>query len=386
MAAWSLLSNSFPGGGLPSRVAIASEGDELIVFKKWSEDRSDGKHAGYWAFDLTAKQWRQKEFRPPESVVDLSGSFARWGEELIVYPWDDSNFHVTRRCNLRTSTILEQRGQEAAEDARVHGHSGHSAVVWQDRLVVFGGYVCPTGGDWQLTNEMYSLDLTSSQWTRLPVAGEAPTPRYGHSAVLWRDQLLIFGGWTDGPNVNETWSFDLRASRWSLLRPAGAQPERRRRHSAVAAGDQMLIFGGNSIGPYLSDTWALDLPSQQWKQLSFTGAVPEKRHSHSAAMCRHGMLILGGDGNKDLWCMEFEESKKPKMEPKVVSAEPKPIKAVPSPTDAELPTPRSDLLGEALGVTTSATIKDAAEAMQALPANAEVCLGVGLACWMVRVL
>ena len=77
--------------------------------------------------------------------------------------------------------------------------------------------------------------------------------------------------------------------------------------------------------------------------------------------------------------MEFEESKKPKMEPKVVSAEPKPIKAVPSPTDAELPTPRSDLqLGETLGVITSATIKDATQAMQALPADAEVCLGIGL--------
>ena len=178
MAAWTLLSNSFPGEVLPLCVALALEGDELIVFNKWSEDRSDGKHAGYWAFDLTAKQWRQKEFRPPESVVDLQGSALKCGEDVIVYPGGYSKFPVTRRCNLRTSTVLEQRGQEAAEDARVHGHSGHSAVLWQDRLVVFGGY---TGGV---------------------------------------------------PDVNETWSFDLRASRWrprrlifSSLRHLGTGPD-----------------------------------------------------------------------------------------------------------------------------------------------------------------
>ena len=388
MASWSLLSETFVGlfRHLPPRIAIAVEGDQLVVFSSWGEDRSDGPHAGYWAFDLIEKKWKRREFQPPELVVDLEGSALRRGEEVIIYPHcTDGTFPVTRRCNLQTNTVLEQRGREVAGDIRACGNSGHSAVVWQDQLVVFGGRFCPRPDvcleDRLITNQIHSLNLKTSEWTLLKPKGDVPEPRGAHSAVLWQGKMIIFGGVSDTSGVdeflNETWAFDLTKSQWSLLRPTSALPEGRQWHSAIVAGDQMVIFGGdNSRGDSLSDTWALDLRSQQWKQLSFTGAMPEERCLHSAALWGNRMLVLGGRENEDLWCVELEKTRptaktRPKAEPKMEPMGPKVA-------DAELPTPRSDAEWmETARAITSATIEDATQAMKTLPANAEVCLGVG---------
>ena len=59
-----------------------------------------------------------------------------------------------------------------------------------DSLVVFGGL-----SESAVLSDVYVLSLSSGFWTRKLCMGQAPSMRYGHSAVMIACNLmLVFGG------------------------------------------------------------------------------------------------------------------------------------------------------------------------------------------------
>lgn len=50
--------------------------------------------------------------------------------------------------------------------------------------------------------------LQTSAWEKLEMSGKAPSPRSGHRMVIWRNQLVLFGGFHEA--FRETkWFNDL---------------------------------------------------------------------------------------------------------------------------------------------------------------------------------
>lgn len=50
--------------------------------------------------------------------------------------------------------------------------SGHSATIVQGQLIIFGGWDAP-----ECYNDVYALDPTLMEFTRLEIQGTAPSPR-----------------------------------------------------------------------------------------------------------------------------------------------------------------------------------------------------------------
>ena len=88
-------------------------------------------------------------------------------------------------CGCDSSAQPMLRRLQDAPCARM----GHTAV-WDfaDSLVVFGGL-----SESAVLSDVYVLSLSSGFWTRKQCMGQAPSMRYGHSAVMIACNLMLPG-------------------------------------------------------------------------------------------------------------------------------------------------------------------------------------------------
>jgi Protein kinase domain/PB1 domain/Galactose oxidase, central domain len=163
---------------------------------------------------------------------------------------------------------------------------------------------------------------------------EAPSGRYGHSAVLYRDAMIVFGGYDQhGFCCEDVHCFRFgahdhlicrrrsppgrrRVGRWSAwktdsaaLGNAGVVLERYH-HSAVAYESSMYVFGGkNSVGMCKPRLVELHFETRKWATLDTVGSAPGARWGHAAAVSRDKLFLFGGtDGQAnfaDLYCYAF---------------------------------------------------------------------------------
>ncbi|KAK4051256.1 hypothetical protein OIV83_003078 [Microbotryomycetes sp. JL201] len=143
---------------------------------------------------------------------------------------------------------------------------------------------------------MYVLDLTTLEWAVRWQAGQSQQPgprsRYFHSAEVWRNYIVVFGGEsytepeTAGQHASDEgrletladmWVFDTTQSTWSspeLSAAAGVDgPTPRYAHLAAILSakvesvdlDVMLVIGGQDVrNTYLQSAHVLDLQSMRW--------------------------------------------------------------------------------------------------------------------------
>jgi N-acetylneuraminic acid mutarotase len=80
------------------------------------------------------------------------------------------------------------------------------------------------------------------EWRKI-TGEQQPSARFGHSGVLYREALYIFGGWDGMATLNDLWRYCLLSQTWLLL-DAHCALASRYRHSAVVHRARMYIFGG----------------------------------------------------------------------------------------------------------------------------------------------
>ena len=64
---------------------------------------------------------------------------------------------------------------------------GHSAVLFGDSLITFGGRMSPA----QPLADVWALDLNTHTWQRIECKGAPPTARYRHTAVALGSQATV---------------------------------------------------------------------------------------------------------------------------------------------------------------------------------------------------
>ena len=80
--------------------------------------------------------------------------------------------------------------------------SSHSFLVII--LCRFGGY------DFlDFFNDTWSFDISTRKWTELQCTGSIPSPRGGHSAVLVDDFMYVFGGYTGKTCLDDLYALQL---------------------------------------------------------------------------------------------------------------------------------------------------------------------------------
>lgn len=177
----------------------------------------------------------------------------------------------------------------------------HVSVLAGQTLWVFGGRTSPSIA----FNDLWSFCLATRKWTEHKVPESGPIACYRHSAVLYDDKMVMFGGRTQHGFVNHLWVLDLKSGNWHKPACTNTAPSPRASHSAAVYNDLMYIFGGlqsGELADYCVDTevYALDLKTWSWSHVPTTGPRPPALYSHSATVLGSCMVCAGGSSGDEV--------------------------------------------------------------------------------------
>ena len=127
------------------------------------------------------------------------------------------------------------------------GYASHN-----DILYIVGGW----GGT--RSDSIWKYDVTNNHWT------EIANNFLGHdidstSVAYHGDNLYIFSGYNNAPNLDKLWKYDLISNTVSTGVSFNVVP--RRHPTSVKVGSKWYIFGGYATNNYLLDLITLDLPN-----------------------------------------------------------------------------------------------------------------------------
>ncbi|KAI7861159.1 hypothetical protein BDC45DRAFT_529751 [Circinella umbellata] len=154
---------------------------------------------------------------------------------------------------------------------------GASVTVVGDKVFVFAGRLVSSR---KMTNHMHVLDINTLVWTRHippPDSDKPPKPRYFHSASVFENSIVMFGGMgysrvsADGLCVLDDISvFDIETMSWRRpeIKPSLFAPRPRYAHLSSITENKLIIVGGQDMNNnYLGEINILDLKTWEWVQV-----------------------------------------------------------------------------------------------------------------------
>ncbi|KAI9911314.1 hypothetical protein PsorP6_009036 [Peronosclerospora sorghi] len=199
----------------------------------------------------------------------------------------------------------------------------YSAVVHNNSFYIFGGH----DGDRRL-NDFFSYNFATQTWTNVFVnAGQQPTPRYGHAAVVYEKAMYIFGGSDShydresmtsrssngygrldaGHHINDMHAFNLETNSWSSIRTTGEVPFPREGASIIVYKQTCLLFGGydHDLG-YFEDVHVFNFETRVWSSLDTKGTPPKGCKQPLVALHNNSLIVFGGKVDPNLYELDLE--------------------------------------------------------------------------------
>eukprot|EP00347_Sterkiella_histriomuscorum_P006674 403351868 len=187
--------------------------------------------------------------------------------------------------------VIQSRGQVPTT------RDEHTALIYEGSLIIFGGFV-----NGVRSNEIYRYYFNDNRWELVQqLSDECPPARAGHSAIQYGDSMYIFGGKDEDNNkLNDIWQFNFNTYIWTEV-ACGNNPEQmplpRSGHTASLYKDQMVIFGGiHEVTKELDDMMVFDIKSRKW--VSFFEEQLHSPHKNRLAINvgnqnsgRHGQYV-----------------------------------------------------------------------------------------------
>jgi len=222
----------------------------------------------------------------------------------------------------------------AADGYRPPARKGHSMVVANGRLFLFGGERAASA-----LNDVWSYSAEENEWTFHGVASipsGSPEPRYQASMVEYNGKLYVYGGKAPGVSgvFNDLWEFDPEHNEWvdltSRYSVLGKPDMTRFGHTAVRHLNRMYVFAGHTGSALAAvNILVLNLDTLVWSPVpprkAAGEALPLRRMAHNAVIDGDVMYTFGGyegapEYNEfgDVWAYEILENKWWRMVQRIV--------------------------------------------------------------------
>lgn len=135
-------------------------------------------------------------------------------------------------------------------------------------------------------------------WTATATTN-APLARREQTAVWTGNEMIVWGGWNDGP-LNTGGRYNPSTNTWTPVNSVNAPPARSH-HTAVWTGTEMIVWGGygDNLTP-LNTGGKYNPATNSWSTVTAVNA-PEARSFHSAVWTGSEMIVWGGyNGSSNL--------------------------------------------------------------------------------------
>lgn len=198
------------------------------------------------------------------------------------------------------------------------GRLCHTSVVHGDNMYIYGGHITQPSSEYFHTvkNDLYVCNIKTREWSAIPAGEDAPR-RTEHTAVVYDNYMVLFGGYSGTGNgyENSVMMFNFTTHAWETLATNGEAPSARSAHTSVVVGNKMYVFGGWNGIHCMNDLHELDFETKTWSLLCcdtsaasrLSGsanhrhsifASPEKANANDhvgdlpSARCSHGAIIM----------------------------------------------------------------------------------------------
>ncbi|MGE5474778.1 MAG: kelch repeat-containing protein [Ignavibacteriales bacterium] len=166
----------------------------------------------------------------------------------------------------------------------------HSAVLYNDKMIVFGGSNFNGTVNY---SDLYEIDLNTYKAVKKTITGDAVPARNNHTAVVLNDKMIIFGG-VGAETYNDCYEINLNTFVSDKKTLSGDSIPIRSSHSAVIYNGNMIIYGGYSGSSDYDDCYSVNLSTYAVTRVTLSGdALPAMRY-HRAVVCNGKMIIFGG--------------------------------------------------------------------------------------------
>lgn len=174
------------------------------------------------------------------------------------------------------------------------GRLCHSGVMYNEKMYVFGGHITQPATEFfsDVKQDMYEYSFDTRSWFNVP--GLNAPKRTEHSALIWKDSMVVFGGYSGASYESSTHTYNYGTSQWAQIEAKGTVPEARSAHTAAIHDDKMFVFGGWNGDKCTNDMYQLDLNSNVWARVQTTGTSP-------CARCSHGTVVYAQGGSPKLY-------------------------------------------------------------------------------------
>ena len=216
-----------------------------------------------------------------------------------------------------TNKDLKKKKKKMAKELQFSTRSGHSAVILDNYVVVFGG-VCVS---YKLlsTHVIWTYNLYTNEWRKNEISDKecAPEPFQGAVAVVIDGIVYTFGGLmmedSTKSETNELWTLCRTRGgsfTWSFMSPhcKDESPSPRQFHTGWEYTRKLWIFGGVGPSPegYLNDhgdfkghpmnnqLLCYNPNTHKWTNPECFGSIPSPRFGHANAIIKDQVWLSGG--------------------------------------------------------------------------------------------
>lgn len=237
--------------------------------------------------------------------------------KVVLRKLQQNYIHSIYTSKIQWSCIKPEAGTHVTE------RYSHSCCYYDKSLYLFGGCTATN----TTLNDLWRFDLATREWIRPLAMGTYPYPKACASLVVYKDNLVLFGGWSHPTPFplhqaarffSELHIYKPSTNRWSHITTLSHQsPQPIAGHSASVIGDYMVIFGGSQIpGIRTNEVWLFDFNEAEWRmpKIGFKRPAPRYGQTQVTLDDRH-ILIVGGCGGgspnqvyNDCWLLTVRES------------------------------------------------------------------------------
>ncbi|CAG5134602.1 unnamed protein product [Candidula unifasciata] len=231
-----------------------------------------------WRFNLSTRKWHLLDdfYSVPPTIA--SHTIAKVGRWLFLFGGTAIPFGETPTSALYRYDLQSSKHPASGDRCDCDGHAIRGDEVAHVRI--------------------------SNHWHLIPVAGDIPEERYGHTMTMSFPYVYIVGGTSGYIYNSEVFRLDLSGpmGKWTKLSSDSdpRQPVGRYRHETAFDGKKLYVFGGGTERDAFSlvNIHTFDISTCEWGTLKTLPdpqhGHPKSRKCHSCCQYKNDVFLVGG--------------------------------------------------------------------------------------------
>ncbi|KAJ5072489.1 kelch domain-containing protein [Anaeramoeba ignava] len=124
---------------------------------------------------------------------------------------------------------------------------------------------------------MISYNIKRNQWEKYKMYGDIPSVRSSCSAIIWKDLIVVFGGFEQANGYyNNLYFFETKTLTWTeIIKPNAPSPRDRCSCWIDYSQNKMMVFGGMVDDKHFCDLHSFDLDFLIWDDLTPNNQIKE---------------------------------------------------------------------------------------------------------------